>query len=90
MNLRMFACIIINTKQVFAKKRGMIVIRVNAVADYGGLFHCVVDGENITVDKNITHEGINEVNKIVRYGHTKQDMSLVDAREEYACAGSVR
>jgi len=61
-------------------------MKVNAVADFGGLFHCVVDGKNITVDKNITHEGISEVNKIVRYGHTKQDASLVDAREEYLCA----
>ena len=68
----------------------MIVIRVNAVADYGGLFHCVVDGENITVDANITKEGIREVNKILAYSHKKQDASLVDAREEYACAGSVR
>jgi len=68
----------------------MVAIRVSAVADYEGFFHCVVDGENITVDRNITHEGINEVNKIIRYSQTKQDASLVDTREEYACAGSVR
>ena len=65
-------------------------MRVVAVADFGGLIHCVVNGENITVDENITQEGIREVNKILAYSHKKQDMSLTDTREEYACAGSAR
>ena len=65
-------------------------MRVVAVADFGGLFHCVVDGENVTVDQNITQEGIDKVNVILKYGQTKHNLSLTDAREEYACAGSVR
>ena len=80
--------IIYNRKQVFVIKGDGLIIRVNAVADYGDLIHCVVDGESIPVNKNITQEGIEQVNKIVRYGHTKQDASFVDDREEYACAGS--
>jgi len=69
------------------RKRGMVVIKV---ADFGGFIDCVVDGDRITIDKNITCEGIKQVNKIVRYSQMKQDMALVDAREEYLCAGSVR
>jgi len=60
------------------------------IADFGGFFHCVVDGKNITIDQNITQKGIKQVNKILTYSQAKQDVSLVDAREEYACAGSAR
>ena len=67
----------------------MVIIGVSGVGNFGGFIYCIVDGDDITVDKHITHEGIEQVNKIVAYGYEKkQDMSLVDAREEYACAGS--
>ena len=69
------------------RKRGMVVIKV---ADFGGFIDCVVDGDRITIDKNITCEGIKQVNEIVQYSQTKQDMALVDVREEYLCAGSAR
>ena len=67
----------------------MVIIGVSGVSNFGGFIYCIVDGDNITVDKHITHEGIEQVNKIVVYSPTKQDASLVDAREEYlCCAGS--
>ena len=67
-----------------------MVIRVSGVGNFGGFISCVVDGNNITVDKNITQEGIDQLNKIKKYSQTKQDVTLVDAREEYLCAVSVK
>jgi len=71
------------------RKRGMVVIRISGVGNFGGFISCVVDENNITVDKNITQEGIDQLNEIKKYSQTKQD-ALVDAREEYLCVGSVK
>jgi len=65
------------------RKRGMVVIEE---ANFGGFIDCVIDGDRIIIDKNIACEGIKQVDNIVRYSQTKQNATLVDAREEYICA----
>ena len=68
----------------------MVIIKVSDVGNFGGLFYGYIDGKDITIDRNITHEGIEQVNQIIRYEHERRDM-LVDKQEKYLCAaGSVR